>query len=289
MKCTKQLDGNMPNRLMFARSRGSGLLIISIVIAIMISSIAMSIVKVNQVSLNSYVNVKSMLQAQQYAEAEATIVKATAYSDLASHNRVEIQNSNGFESELVLSDEQDYSEGLKQKIVTVNVYRTTESLPRYSLNVLRTNAKVEVQSGVPIGTVIAWPVNSLPTGSGVWLECNGQNCSSYPKLVTVLGKNNVPDYRNKFLEGNTVAGTTIAAGLPNITGTFSAIRRGWGSGPSPTGAFSWSNWAGNLKGASSDDWGSTYTFNASKSNAIYGASSTVQPPAVTVKFLIRAD
>ena len=30
------------------------------------------------------------------------------------------------------------------------------------------------------------------------------------------------------------------------------------------------------------------SFNANSSNAIYGASTTVQPPALTTRFLIRA-
>lgn len=83
------------------------------------------------------------------------------------------------------------------------------------------------------------------------------------------------------------AGTHISAGAPNITGSFSAIRRGWAAGSSPKGAFSVTNITGNLKGASSDDWGGEYSFDASKSNSIYGNSTTVQPPAYVVNMWQR--
>lgn len=76
-------------------------------------------------------------------------------------------------------------------------------------------------------------------------------------------------------------GNYIAAGLPNITGGFNEVR----SGSSGTGwngaikkdagnAYSYSGW--------SDSGGSrrsVLTFDASHSNAIYGNSTTVQPPA----------
>ena len=99
------------------------------------------------------------------------------------------------------------------------------------------------------------------------------------------------------------AGTTIAAGLPNITGDM-AMTFGYTSDnrqtPYPIGAVS-------VSGVFSTDskWGRMFTpeftsyamdsefiysagkFDASNSNAIYGASSTVQPPAYVVHFYRR--
>ena len=99
------------------------------------------------------------------------------------------------------------------------------------------------------------------------------------------------------------AGTTIEAGLPNITGNM-AMTFGYTSDnhqtPYPIGAVS-------VSGVFSTDskWGRMFTpeftrhamdsefiysagvFDASNSNAIYGASSTVQPPAYVVHFYRR--
>ena len=76
------------------------------------------------------------------------------------------------------------------------------------------------------------------------------------------------------------AGSTVEAGLPNIRGTFAGIAR-WNFGDNPaSGAFSGvSNEGpdGKFRGN-----GVLYTFNASSSNSIYGASDTVQPPAYYV-------
>lgn len=85
------------------------------------------------------------------------------------------------------------------------------------------NVEVEVGEGVPIGTVIAWVSTTNPTKGGTWLECNGQSCASYPELVALLGKNTVPDMRNRFLEGHNTPNVIIESGLPEIYGSISEI------------------------------------------------------------------
>lgn len=73
------------------------------------------------------------------------------------------------------------------------------------------------------------------------------------------------------------------AGLPNITGTFSVVRRGGSEGPAPTGAFTQeSNWDAKNGAGSGDSWGSTYSFSASQSNSTYGSSNTVTPAHTTL-------
>lgn len=82
------------------------------------------------------------------------------------------------------------------------------------------------------------------------------------------------------------AGTKIEAGLPNITGGFNP----WGESAAvaevtePQGAFrrqasNQYGW-GTLTGRDADN--SYITFDASRCSAIYGASATVQPPALAV-------
>ena len=108
----------------------------------------------------------------------------------------------------------------------------------------------------------------------------------------------MPNLVDKFIQGNATAGTEHNAGLPNITGEvavfttasnrakfFSEIENGSGA-LSPGGSVS------QLTGASfgsiaSKDINSSITINASNSNSIYGNSTTVQPPALTMKYIIK--
>lgn len=77
----------------------------------------------------------------------------------------------------------------------------------------------------------------------------------------------------------------VGAGLPEIVGTFG---RGRTNIPS-TGAFT-TLFIGDVtsnSGSSSD--ARTIEFKASKSNSIYGASTTVTPPSIKTNFLINHD
>ena len=92
------------------------------------------------------------------------------------------------------------------------------------------------------------------------------------------------------------AGTTVEAGLPNITGSLSETSNNGDASPfrgtrnsiSSTGALAVKETASSYAGYSRYD-GSAYniSFNASKSNAIYGRSDTVQPAAYYINVWIR--
>ena len=77
------------------------------------------------------------------------------------------------------------------------------------------------------------------------------------------------------------AGTTVKAGLPNITGALSDVMGSFYAYPSGSGAFSVKGIGRSLENGSSGNYGNI-SFDASKSNAIYGRSSTVQPAAYYV-------
>lgn len=73
--------------------------------------------------------------------------------------------------------------------------------------------------GVPVGTIIAWPVATNPEGwsEGLWLECNGQAISQtvYPELWALVGAS-VPNLQGRFLRGtggNAAANQTIRSRL----------------------------------------------------------------------------
>lgn len=72
------------------------------------------------------------------------------------------------------------------------------------------------------------------------------------------------------------AGTIIAAGLPNITGTVCG-----GDSDYRSGAFISSTQNGSKVGSGSAQF-RTFTFDASHSNSVYGNSTTVQPPAYRI-------
>ena len=138
--------------------------------------------------------------------------------------------------------------------------------------------ETKLDKTLPIGSIVAWSSKAIPDG---WIAMIGQSIASYTELVAVVGTSTLPDTRGRVLQGNATPLTKIEAGLPNITGTFS------GHENNASGAFSVAStteWHGNR-----NDNGQKrkITFNASKSNAIYGKSSTVQPPAITVVWIIK--
>lgn len=75
----------------------------------------------------------------------------------------------------------------------------------------------------------------------------------------------------------------VDAGLPNITGTFQTLY----PGTPITGAFYESSGTGNGDGGDGQTKG--VTLDASRSSGIYGASTTVQPPALKLSVLIKHD
>jgi len=151
-----------------------------------------------------------------------------------------------------------------------------------------------------------------------WLKLNGAtiNVTDYPRLVNFLVDNSLiqtytaspvatdftygdsnnetlilPDFTNLFIENGNNALVAKNAGLPNIKGsypyTFSS--RDDSSDPSVSGACYYVQAQSNkmqITKATSGGWGNM-SFNASRSNAIYGKSTTVQPPAVTLIPVIK--
>ena len=80
------------------------------------------------------------------------------------------------------------------------------------------------------------------------------------------------------------AGSTVKAGLPNLKGSSSGVASTAYPNLSNSGALSMNTNNGGLAGYEGGSYGSncTVSFDASKSNAIYGRSTTVQPAAYYV-------
>lgn len=275
-----------PNLQKHVRHKGSALLVMVIVLAIISSMIGLSLAKIGQAGMSATASNTIAMQASNIASSDAALLHAVNYEDLTASNRSAVSGT-AFQHETLLSNESSYTDTIKQKIATINVYKGDESIPRSTLQVTRYSVEKQESSGVPVGTVIAWPGANAPTTNGTWLECNGQSCAGYAELVSVLGKSTVPDYRNRFLEGSAAPGRVLEAGLPNISG------RTWGvmydPFATPSGPFTY-RYENGQSGVRDLDGFAAYWiyFDASRCSSVYGKSTTVQPPAVTVKYLIKA-
>lgn len=130
---------------LYKKRHGSGALILVTTLAVVISLIAISTAKISQASQSSLASSKTVLQAQQYAAAEAEIIKATNYNDLQAQGKTTINSD--YAKEISLSEESDYNDEIKQRTATVKIYKDSETLPRYTLDVIRLSK--EKSSSVP--------------------------------------------------------------------------------------------------------------------------------------------
>ncbi|WP_168061105.1 phage tail fiber protein [Megasphaera sp. SW808] len=174
----------------------------------------------------------------------------------------------------------------------------------------------DVRDGTPIGSVRGSLY--LPKG---YIKANGAtvNRADYPRLVKFITDNNlwtddvtgnlglfgkgdesttfvVPNYVGRMVTyKDTGAGQTLDAGLPNITGesgTVSGAQTNVSQGdplnPYDKGAFVRVLKKKGVGYTTNDVWNMfTLNIDASRSNAIYGASDTVQPPAISLIPVIR--
>ena len=301
----------------------------------------LSLSRLQNASFQSLFSSEATMQAQHFARSKMDYLIYKGYNELAVQDKKMIDGST-FKDNVALGNVTTDTDGVSHRLVTVSVYSEDETQPRaklqqvfysndankfvingssatssislnYDTDTNKLYAKVngetkELGSGVPVGTVIAWASNNTPTEGGIWLECNGQSCAAYPKLVAVLGKNTVPDYRGRFLQADSVAGKQIEAGLPNITGQVHAfssyhfISSDSSHDRHPNYAlYTWYSGKDYSKNANSqtnfdgDQVKLGYVgcpnigLNASYSSPIYGASNTVQPPAYTVRYFIKAQ
>ena len=191
---------------------------------------------------------------------------------------------------------------------TLGLGNTTGALPVANGGTGATTAKqarenLEVE---PIGTIFAFAGNNIPSG---YLPCNGSAISrtTYADLFAVIGTTygggnggttfNLPNLTDKFIQGSDTAGTVKSAGLPNITsritaGTFEGYALALSSMLSngiQKGALKFSDFTAWAESGWSDKatYAKVLDFNASWSNSIYGNSTTVQPPALTMRYIIK--
>lgn len=149
---------------------------------------------------------------------------------------------------------------------------------------------------VPVGMMAPYAADTPPEG---WLVCNGSAVSrtTYSALFAKIGTKygsgdgsktfNLPNFINRTFWGGSSSGAVKAAGLPNISGKLRSNTQWFNA--TASGAFTAGakinttvpTDAGYANGATD------YSFSAENSNAIYGKSSTVQPPALTTIICIK--
>lgn len=165
--------------------------------------------------------------------------------------------------------------------------------------------------GLTLGYLFAWPFQTPPDGC---IQCNGSTYSrvlykdfwnyisskgwvktesEWDKIASANSGGYCPYYSTgdgsttfrtpkfaPFMQVNIDSANVGAyhrAGLPNIKGTFNASQLTDGSGSASGALIVGGGVSRPTPGSSSNDSQNGFSFDASKSNAIYGRSSTVQP------------
>lgn len=134
-------------------------------------------------------------------------------------------------------------------------------------------------------------LNPVLEDNEIWLEGAEVSRTTYSNLFQVYGTTygigdgsttfTLPDCRNRVFWGAQNFGY-IAAGLPDITGYVSSSGQ-----PGPVGgAFYDTGWR-SIKISNDGERDMVASFAASRSNAIYGNSETVQPPSIKVRVKTR--
>lgn len=255
------------------KSRGS-ILVITALAAVVWIFIAQSLFIVGAGGFGMIKSSRVALQAQQYAEIEVDRLNNVAYENLDSdgaHSRQAIANiqESGWEDEVSIGSEYSISgsDNAKQRIATVNVYKSGDTLPRFTLEV-PLSSQGNDSDNFPIGTILPYQGN-LSDVPKKWHLCDGSN-----------GTPNLLD--GKFLEGTYSVGIIYQPGLPNITGSFGAAVE------ENSNFFSGAFFANGSGPGGNDNWSDLRVgFDASRSNAIYGNSETVQPYAYGVYYIMK--
>lgn len=186
----------------------------------------------------------------------------------------------------------------EMSLIETEINKVNENIAAVNANVESVGA--QVAQWVLIGEVKQYFGATIPDK---YLLCNGQEIAQadYPELYAVIGslpacQSNtdgmfkVPDLQGRFLQGaNGNLGTVKEAGLPNITGYFASdiigLEHPAGSG---NAVYMKHGQRYDLQSGTSTNELVGWQLDASRSSAIYGKSDTVQPPSISVNYIIRA-
>ncbi|MBQ0066757.1 MAG: tail fiber protein [Phascolarctobacterium sp.] len=293
-------------KLQYKKFKGSAILVLTVVTATMIAAIALSLVKLNSAATSTVLMNKTQVQAQQYALAEASLVRAMRYTELSTNeyyrrinNTVEPISGSNFSKKVTIGSEMNFSGSsvIKQRTVNIQIYHNTDmSDPVINLDVPRYNREKDY---MPVGAIVAWAGSGSPSDvNGKWLECNGSTISSDYGEVRNASVNvkttKTPDFRGTYLAGAADTSeicTTLNAALPNIEGSITLNYVAKNTNVSVSGVFT----APSISVASISGSGGLSTestkivFNASNVSAIYGRAEDVRPKTTKIRYFIKAE
>lgn len=147
-------------------------------------------------------------------------------------------------------------------------------------------------SDTPIGSVIAWPYNTIPEG---WLECNGQSTSVYPDLAAIVGSK-VPDLRGQFIRGHD-SGKGIDPGRSLLSNQNDAMESHKhtttitvnGAISIPKAGSNWNGWGFKTSTGNSPVSAGTYSGTGSGTSTSAGSGSENRPVNIAFKYIIKAQ
>ena len=192
--------------------------------------------------------------------------------------------------------------------INITITVTTAQFPAIEVDSISTkkmremvnNAKREIYNLLARpGKIDVYAGNGEPPFG--FLLCNGAEISrlTYADLFAAIGTSygegdgvntlNLPDFTARFIMGDTIAGQTKEAGLPEISGR-TLLYQYEGGDADTTGAFTATPTGNGTAAYTAEEMpikDMYFNFDASKSNSIYGASDTVQPPALTMRYIIK--
>ena len=150
---------------MLKKRRGSGLLVLTVIVCSIFSLLAYTAANLTSSTYSAYDSVLIKTLALQHAKAQAALVEETRYSDLSEHEKTDIDGTD-FYSDLTVGEEtidpeKDY---LFQRECLIKIYYKNETARRIELPILKTSSLQEEAGGCQIQTGIN-SVNFIANGS----------------------------------------------------------------------------------------------------------------------------
>ena len=177
------------------KRQGSALLVIAMALCIITSIIGAATARISNSMFSTLYAGQINAQANEYAQDKAELLKATNYDRVTAQNKTMVEDASAYFEQVDIVSVQ------RQKNITIKIFYKTETEPRATLELVRS---LDANTGCPIGTIIAWPTNTMPSNHGTWLRCDG---SSIPAQYAVL--------RN-LLHSTTTPNTTIGSFLRGL-------------------------------------------------------------------------
>ena len=229
---------------------------------------------INAATLNDLSTVAGAINAKEEAVSAASSANSAATSAVQSAQSASADAKSAESSAASAKAEADRAAAIVSTDKTLSV----EGAPADAKAVGDTLKNIKL----PIATTTT--LGGVKVGSGLTVDADGTLSAVYPlgsiyqstdptSPAALFGGSWEEIASERVLMGASsthAAGTTVEAGLPNVRFSFTAATCGSGSH------------AGNEFSSSSAPSSSRFNLDASKSNAIYGRSSTVQPAAYYV-------